>query len=208
MRVRHLNDFEIQGLLERRATASESDIPGERYLQDLDAQEHLDNCPTCLAEVALYRRLFGELEESDDVVLPKNFASKVTFSLPPFRAHRTRARLRIAAIWAGAALLTIAWFLSKLNWPGIIGKLSLTVTPKLVAVKSWLTTVADAVPWLSFDPARFWKPVTDLLEGVEQGLATDGSAVSFIVLAAVVLTAIASLDRLYFKGMRREREPR
>jgi len=208
MRVRHLNDFEIQGLLDRRAAAPSSDVPGERYLKDLEAQEHLDNCPTCLDEVAMYRRLFGELDEYDECHLPKNFASKVTFSLPPFRARRTRARLRMAGIWAVAALVSLVWFLSKLDWNGIVGKLSLYGVLKLTTLKTWLTTVTGGWSLPSFDLARFWKPVTDFTESIEQALATDGSAVSFVVLAGCVLMLIASLDRLYLTSTRRQREPR
>jgi len=207
MRVRHLNDFEIQGLLDRRAAAPESDVPGERYLKDLEAQEHLDNCPVCLAEVAMYRRLFGELTESDRCRLPKNFASKVTFSLPPFRVQRTRARLQMAGIWASVALITLGWFLSKLNWSGIVGKLGLYGVLNLASLKTWLTTVTGGLSLPSFDLARFWMPVTDLTESIEQALATDGSAVSFVILAVCVLTLIASLDRLYLSSTRRQREP-
>ena len=206
MRVRHLNDFEIQGLLDRRAAAPDTDVSGERYLKDLEAQEHLDNCPTCLAEAAMYRRLFGELNESDDCRLPKNFASKVTFSLPPFRAQRTRARLQLAGIWVTIGLVSLAWFLSRLDWSGIVGKLSLSATMKLVALKSWLTTVAGDITLPNFDLARFWEPVTDFMESFEQGLATDGSAVSFVVLAGCVLILIASLDSLYRVGTRRQRK--
>jgi hypothetical protein len=208
MRVRHLNDFEIQGLLDRRAAAPESDVPGERYLKDLEAQEHLDNCPTCLGEIAMYRRLFGELAETDETCLPKNFASKVTFSLPPFRARRTRARLQLAAAWSGAALVTLVWFLGKLNWAGIIGKTSLYGILKLTALKTWLTSVTGGLSLPSLDFARFCKPVTDFIESFEQGLATDGSAVSFVVLAACVLTLIASLDRLYLRSSRRRHNSR
>lgn len=208
MRVRHLNDIEIQGLLDRRASALESDIPGERYLKDLEAQEHLDNCPTCLAEVAMYRKLFGELGEADDCDLPRNFASKVTFSLPPFRAKRTRARLQLGAIWSGVALISLAWFLSKLNWTGIIGKLSVFAVMQLAPLKASLSSMIGDWTLPSLDLARFWSPVTEFAESFQNALATDGSAVSFVVLAACVLTLIASLDRLYSTSTRRQRRPR
>ncbi|MCD6249441.1 MAG: hypothetical protein J7J98_03800 [candidate division Zixibacteria bacterium] len=207
MRVRHLNDFEIQGLLDRRATAPESDVPGERYLKDLEAQEHLDNCPTCLAEVAMYRRLFGELDESNECHLPRNFASKVTFSLPPFRARRTKARLQMAGIWAVASMVSLAWFLSKLDWNGIVGKLSLYGVLKLTALKAWLTTVTGGLSLPSFDLVRFWKPVSNFTNSIEQALATDGSAVGFVVLTACVLILIASLDNLYLTSTRHHRKP-
>lgn len=208
MRVRHLNDFEIQGLLDRRASAPKYDVPGERYLKDLEAQEHLDNCPSCLSEVAMYRRLFGELDQSDDCGLPKNFASKVTFSLPPFRAHRTRARVQLAGAWGGVALVALTWFLTKLNWSGIVGKVSLYGVLKLTTLKIWLTALTGGWSLPSLDLARFWKPVTDFIESFEQGLATDGSAVSFVVLVACVLMLVASLDRLYLSSSRRQRDPR
>ncbi len=208
MRVRHLNDIEIQGLLDRRASALDSDIPGERYLKDLEAQEHLDNCPSCLAEVALYRRLFGELAETDDCHLPRNFASKVTFSLPPFRARRTRTRLQLAAVWSGVALISLVWFLIKLNWTGIIGKLSVYTVLTLAPLKGWLSSMLDDLTLPNLDLARFWSPVTEFAESFQHALATDGSAVSFVVLAACVLTLIASLDRLYSTSTRRQRRPR
>ena len=208
MRVRHLNDFEIQGLLDRRAVAPSSNVLGERYLKDLEAQEHLDNCPTCLAEVAAYRRLFGELDESDECYLPRNFASKVTFSLPPFRARRTRARLQMVGIWAVAAMVSLIWFFSKLDWNGIVGKLSLYGVLKLTALKVWLTTVTGGLSLPSFDLARFWKPVSNFTDSIEQALATDGSAVGFVVLTGCVLILIASLDNLYLTSTRHHHESR
>ena len=205
MRVRHLNDIEIQGLLDRRASASGTDIPGGRYLKDLEAQEHLDNCPDCLAEVALYRRLFGELDESDECRLPRNFASKVTFSLPPFRAKRTRARMQLAGVWAGVALITLTWFLIKLNWIGIVAKVSVFGILKLTALKVWLTAVVGDLSLPSLDLTRFRSPVTKFIGSFEKGLATDGSAVSFVVLACCVLMLMASLDRLFLTSTRRKR---
>ena len=208
MRVRHLNDFEIQGLLDRRDRAQGEKVPGEIYLQDLEAQEHLDNCPTCLAEVALYRGLYSELGGSDQTYLPKNFARKVTFLLPPFRAQRTRMRLQLAAVWVLALLVSLTWFLSRLDWQGLIGESALVVLPKYVAVKTWLMATVGSISMPEFDPAGLWPPMADLLESLQTALLTDGTPANLIILAGIALLLVGSLDQLYSTSLQRRRNLR
>jgi len=208
MRLRHLNDFEIQGMLDRRSSAPASNVPGETYLKDLEAQEHLDSCPECLGEVELYRELFCDLSEPTVNFLPRNFARKVTFCLPPFKALRTRARLQLAAAWGSALLLALLWFLSKLDWQGLFAKAGLVLVPRYVAVENWITSTISSFSLPEFSWPELWPPLAALLESFQGAFLTEGGPANLIILAAIALLLVASLDRLYVNSMHHQHERR
>ncbi|MCP4684660.1 MAG: hypothetical protein GY867_04340, partial [bacterium] len=76
MRISHLVDSEIQAYLDRRqVSGSDLTVGGE-------VREHLQRCVSCREEVQAYEQLFCELAEEPEVNLPRNFAKRVTLSLP------------------------------------------------------------------------------------------------------------------------------
>jgi hypothetical protein len=205
MRVRHLSDIEIQALLDRRNRAPGSSVSGEIYLKDLEAQEHLDSCPYCLGEIALYRELFSDLGGEDDSYLPRSFARKVTFSLPPFKAQRTRLRLQIAGAWAAALLASLLWYLAKLDWNNLTVKVASFLMPKLGIAKAWVSAAWGAVSLPEISLAFLWTPLGSMLGRIENAFLTEASDVSMLVWSIIALALIGSLDRLYLGSLRQSR---
>ncbi len=202
MRVRHLTDFEIQGMLDRRHIATTDDVPGQVYLKDLDAQEHLDRCPVCQAELALYRELYGELETTEEFSLPKNFARDVTFSLPPFRQQRTRARMQIAAAWGMALLISLFWLVGRVDWFGLVTKGVVFVAPKIAAGQLWLGATVGDISLSGFELPQFelpnlWGALVAASEVAQKAFFSESASVTFMILAGVALVLIGSLDKLY-----------
>ncbi len=208
MRVRHLTDFEIQGLLDRRGSAPMADVPGPVYLKDLEAQEHLDNCPICRSEVDQYRELYGTLEQANVCFLPRNFARKVTFSLPPFKAQRTRVRLQTAAAWGLAGLVSLIWYLGHLNWSSLLAEVSLFVVPQYLALKMSLMASISLLSLPQIVWPSLWPPAVAFLASVWEVFVSEGGATNLIALAATVLVLIGSLDRLFLASVLRQRDIR
>ncbi|MEW5795725.1 MAG: hypothetical protein AB1772_05125 [Candidatus Zixiibacteriota bacterium] len=202
MRVRHLTDIEIQALLDRREIGPLIGVSGGRYRKDLDSQEHLDNCPVCRSEMETYRDLYVELGSSGKVILPKNFARKVTFSLPPFRARRTRARLQSAGIWLASLAISLLWLVGQVP-------VDLIIVQAAGAVMNWqqqvvaMLNVLSAVFPLS-DMVAIWvvAPLASAVDTVQRALVVEGGPANTIVLAGMALALIAWVDCLYQTTLR------
>jgi hypothetical protein len=211
MRVRHLTDFEIQGMMDRRHIATTDDVPGQVYLKDLDSQEHLDRCPACQAEVNLYRELYVDLGTVEEVSLPKNFARDVTFSLPPFTALRTRSRLQMAAAWGMALLVSLFWFAGRIDWAGLLTKGVVFLAPKVAAVQLWVNATVGDISLPAFELPKFevpnlWAALVTASEVAQQAFFSESASVNFMILAAVALVLIGSLDKLYQTAASRQKD--
>lgn len=202
MRLRHLNEIEIQALLDRRAMVTAADVSCEVYRKDLDSQEHLDNCPICRSEMETYRGLYQDLGRCRVPQLPRSFARRVTFSLPPFRAKRTRMRLQIAAIWGASLLISMFWLLAQINM-GLVVARSVAIVSNLQheteAIMSLL--VAAVLPF--FDPASIWflGQLSGVAGAIERALTAQVGPANMIVVAGLVLLMIATVDKLYNSTM-------
>jgi len=205
MRLRHLTDIEIQALLDRRTVLEPPEVPGAIYLKDLDSQEHLDHCPACQAELETYRELYAGLGRSRVSYLPRNFATKVTFSLPPFRAQRTRARLQLATIWATSLLAGMAWLLGRVDW-SILAARAITAT-----LGWWCHTKATVavfwalIPRPDLDLARLLTPVHGLSDSITRALGSEAGPAPIVLVAGLVLLMAAWLDRIYLGSLLRRR---
>ena len=202
MRVRHLTDHEFQGLLDRRAVIITDDaVPGMVYRKDLDAQEHLDNCPACRSEMALYRTLYGDLERVELPSLSRNFARRVTFSLPPFKARRTRTRLQLGAAYGCLALIGMVWWLSKIDWMAVVAKLLGIALPVYHGVQSALSTITLWFPSLLANVLVLIPREPAIFKIIGMAFYSGAGSVHFVLLATLVLAMIASLDRLFLREM-------
>jgi hypothetical protein len=197
MRVRHLTDIEIQALLDRRIISAPDSVGVELYRKDLDSQEHLDNCTSCRAELEFYRELYGELEKSATVSLPRNFARKVTFSLPPFR-------LQLAGIWGASLLLSLAWLVGQMN-------LALPITRLIWSVESLgreIGLIKDVliamIPSPEIALTSFMARLTDVVASVQRAFSGDIATISLVMFAGLVVLMIVWVDSFYFATIRQK----
>ena len=205
MRVRHLTDIELQGLLDRRDIAVPSQIPGALYLKDMDSQEHVDNCPACRAELELYRHLYGELGQAAEVKLPRNFATRVTFSLPPFKAKRTRARLQMAAIWGASLMISLFWIVAQLDIASLVARSMVTGYEWYRELTVALFALGGLVPRFEIGVLHYLTPVIGVWNSVVGAFNTDVSKVNLAIVAGSILLMVSWIDRLFLSSLRRER---
>ena len=203
MRVRHLTDHELQGLLDRRTLSDDSRVPVTVYHKDLEAQEHLDNCSDCQAEMELYRTLFGELEQAPPPELSRGFARKVTFSLPPFRAQRTRTRLKLAFSYGILLLGALVWSLWQINWGGLIGETVRLSLPVWQMIDSGLAVLTASIPWVLADMIVLLPSKTGLLRSIGDAFVSGNASVHLIVFATLLLVMVNTIDRLVLGGLLR-----
>ena len=205
MRVRHLTDIELQGLLDRRDIAVPTQVPGSLYLKDMDSQEHVDNCPDCRAELELYRQLYCELGQPVEIKLPKNFATRVTFSLPPFKAQRTRARLQMAAIWGTSLLISLFWIIAQLDVASLVARSMVTGYEWYRELTVALFALGGLVPRFEIGVLHYLTPVIGVWNSVVGAFNTDVSKVNLAIVAGSILLMVSWIDRLFLSSLRRER---
>ena len=186
MRVSHLTDHEIQEYLDRsNAYRGQPD----------EVAEHIQNCSRCREELNLYRQLVGELVEAPEVVkLPRNFAKKVTLSLPPLAAARTRTRVQ-AALTGVAMVLTTILVLAVMNLKLVMSAASVSLTTGYVTAVTWLESVLSLVPSLDLSSLQ---SMADLFtfQVVKQYLIAMNEPVNLFLVAAVTIILITSLEGL------------
>jgi hypothetical protein len=205
MRVRHLTDIELQGLLDRRDIAVPSHVPGALYLKDLDSQEHVDNCPVCRGELDLYRQLYSELGQSPEVRLPRNFATRVTFSLPPFKAQRTRARLQMAAIWGASLLISLFWIIAQLDIASLVARSMVMGYELYRELTVALFALGGLVPHFEIGILHYFTPLIGVWNSVVGAFNTDVSKVNLAIVAGAILLIVAWIDHLFLSSLRQER---
>ena len=204
MRVRHLTDIEMQGLLDRRDIAVPSQVPGALYLKDMDSQEHVDNCEICRTELELYRQLYGELGQAPEVKLPRNFATRVTFSLPPFKAQRTRTRLQLAAIWGASLLVSLFWMITQLDIAGLLARTLLAGLDWYRDLNVTLFAMSGLLPHLESSLLHYFTPLLGVWDSVIGAFTTDVGKVNLVVVAGAVLLMVAWIDHLFLSSLRQE----
>ena len=186
MRISHLQDSEIQAYLDRHR------IPG--FDQDAEVQEHLERCIRCREEVHTYELLYGELVEEPTLALPRNFAKKVTLSLPPLAAARTRARAR--AWLAGlAATLTVLVVLAALNMKVLMTSASISLTTGYVTALMWFDAIVSHIPVPDFSSLEALADLT-VLRVIEGYFMSDNGTFSLFGLAVLLILMIVSLEGL------------
>jgi hypothetical protein len=205
MRVRHLTDIEMQGLLDRRDVVVPCHVPGALYLKDLDSQEHIDNCPVCSAELILYRQLYGELEEQPQVRLRRNFATRVTFSLPPFKAQRTRARLQLAAIWGVSLLVSLFWMVAQIDFASLLARVLTSGYELYSQLTLVLFALGGLMPHVEINALQYLTPLLGVWDSVVGAFSTDVGRVNIVIIAGTVLLIVAWIDHLFLSSLRRER---
>jgi len=201
MRLRHLTDIEIQALLDRRTVLEPPEVPGPIYLKDLDSQEHLDHCPVCKAELETYRELYAGLGRTEVSYLPRNFATKVTFSLPPFRAQRTRARLQLALIWATSLLVGLAWLLGRVDWSVLAARAMTSAFGWWCQTKAMVTVFWAMFPRPDFDLTRLLTPVYGLSDSITKVLASEAGPAHVVLVAGLILLMAVWLDLIYLGSL-------
>lgn len=205
MRVRHLTDIEMQGLLDRRDVVVPSQVPGALYLKDMDSQEHVDNCPVCSAELSLYRQLYGELELQVGVKLPRNFATRVTFSLPPFKAQRTRSRLQLVAIWGTSLLVSLFWMVAQLDFASLVVRVLTSGHELHSQLALVLFALGGLLPHFEISALQYLSPLLGVWDSVVGAFTTDSDHLNLVVLAGTVLAMIAWIDHCFLSSLRQER---
>lgn len=186
MRISHLQDHEIQAYLDRcRIPVSDEDV---------EVKEHLENCVRCREEVHTYELLYGELAEEPTVSLPRNFAKKVTLSLPPLAAARTRARVR--AWLAGlAAALTLPVVLAALNLKVLLISAAVSLTTGYVAALTWFYSTVSHIPVPDFSSLEALADLT-MLNVIEGYFMSDNGTFSLFGLAVLLILIMVSLEGL------------
>ncbi|MBU0982340.1 MAG: hypothetical protein KKA42_00605 [candidate division Zixibacteria bacterium] len=190
MRLAHLTDIEIQEYCDS------SNRSREARTVDWEITEHLNMCQACREQVDLYETLFSDITREPELTLPRNFAKKVTLSLPPFAAARSRNRRRLALVSAiSTFVLTLTWLVLLLDIRGALASAVGTVAPTAVAVKSWMATMIPLIPWPSINVPRLELDWT-IFRSVTDAFIADPFPALFVACAAVVLLLVGSLDNL------------
>jgi len=189
MRVSHLTDIEIQEYLDQGRGV------GTGLARSGEVAEHIQSCPKCRGELNTYRRLIGDLYQAPEIVeLPRNFAKKVTLSLPPLAAARTRSRVQ-AALTGLAMVLTVLTVLVVMNLKLIATTASASLTAGYVTATTWLHSVFTLIPSLELSAVK--SLTTHLtLQVVKEYLFRDHGSVNLFLAAAVMIILIASLEGL------------
>jgi len=188
MRISHLQDNDIQAYLDRRRVSGSDLVMGD------EAHEHLQRCVRCREELSLYEQLYGELSEAPEIKLPGNFAKKVTLSLPPLAAARTRARIK-AWLSGLAAALTVLAVLAALNWSLLVASAATSLTTGYVTALTWFDSVMSMVSLPDFASLESLIDFTTL-EVIERYIFADHGTVNLLMVAALGILLIASLDGL------------
>ncbi len=205
MRVRHLTDIEIQALLDRRTLEYPGNVSGERYRKDLDSQEHLDNCVSCREELELYRELYGELGRSSTTTLPRNFARKVTFSLPPFRARRTKMRLQLAAAWGASLLISLFWLLGQISLSIPLTRFAALLSDSLRMAGLLKSLMFTFVPSPNLAVAWSMARATELMGSIHRAFSSHLVTVNLVMFAGLVIVMFIWFDSLYQSVLRQKR---
>jgi len=213
MRLTHLNEREIQAYADRHHLANEPWLSQEQATDHLEQHEHVCTCVECRESLAQYEALYGELTvcaDSQPSLLPRNFARKVTLSIPPFAAAHARATIRL---WVGAGMavvLMFSWWLCSLNWSVIVGKAAVNLVNAGGVVHGWFLTAAIKVSLSVLISAERWIPRFDIDWShavlVLTQLIADPRVFTFVVCAGIAAYLMTSVDDLILTEYIRRRD--
>jgi hypothetical protein len=203
MRVRHLNEIELQACLDRMRRSDDSSA------RDTELYEHLDGCLDCREELQMYVALYDELARLPVPSLPRSFARRVTFSLPSFASVSKLWRLRAYPAWGPVMLIAGAWLVLSTGWRALLIESTTFMVPKLAAVETYLSSLLSGVAahW-AVSLYGWWSrlmselPAQDWLRSVADA---DPGKVALGVFAFIAILLISSLDNLYLARLLKQR---
>jgi len=205
MRLIHLTDDEIQVYLDRWTPRRAGKLVRQEMASaDQETLEHLDRCPRCAAELHSYRELYGRLVQSPEVRLPRGFARRVTWLLPPFAAMRTRLRLRALLSAASAAGLALIWLLCRLDWAALVSQM-LAAADSIHGLAGVAAASAAAfLPQPAIDFPDFAALGAQLLRTIQRVFLAGSGLARLALMAFLALGLVGGVDRLCRAVARRE----
>lgn len=199
MRVAHLTDDELQVYLDRWQPRNGKPKREALNLDDIETLQHIERCPRCQEELALYRQLYHDLAEPSETQLPRSFARKATWSLPPFAAMRTRTRLKAGLSTGLVAVLVLAWLATRVDWAIFVSRCLMWADTQLGALRFWTGLLWDQLPPLGVAFPNFSAWWLKLYAAVEQAFTLEAGMIHFIIIAIAVALLVGSSDRLLMR---------
>jgi hypothetical protein len=213
MRLTHLSDSEIQAFADRHDRLEDRWLSQDQASDHLEQHEHICTCVKCRETLAQYESLYGELAQSSHShasVLPRNFARKVTLSIPPFAAAHARATIRL---WTGAGaafLLMVSWWLCTLNWTVLISKAAAGLMIVVESAHGWFLSVASRVSLPALASVDRWMPHVEIdrsqLLLIMTRLVADPWVFTFAICAGIAAYLVTSADDLILMEYIRRRD--
>lgn len=196
MRVTHLTDDELQVYLDRWRPNDKRMVREAPNAEDVETYQHIEHCPRCQAELALYRQLYRELEGPSETRLSRGFARKTTWRLPPFAAMRTRARLQAGVTSGAVVLLVLVWIFSRVEWAMLVARSLAAVSLKLHVVKFWASLLWQQLP-LPSTPPQVYASWNNLQGALERAFTVDPGLIHFTLMALLAAVLVGYADRLF-----------
>jgi len=196
VRVTHLTDEELQVYLDRWRPRNKHTVREAPSIEDVETYQHIEHCPRCQADLALYRQLYRELEVPSQARLPRGFARKTTWSLPPFAAMRTRARLQAGLTTGAIALLVMIWVFSRIEWVVLVARGLTAVSLKLHVVTFWASLLWQQLP-LPSAPPQLHASWNNLQGALERAFTADPGLLHFTLMALLAAVLVGYADRLF-----------
>lgn len=132
--IKHLNDYEIQELLDKNYIA----VPAEK-------RAHFDSCQHCQQALQNYKILSGHLGQEKGFALPLNFADSVLQNIKIQTQQKEKVNWLEISVWIlglggaiGVSIYSLGWsnilnkFQDYLNLFGTIFEKNVTVIQKLI----------------------------------------------------------------------------
>ncbi|MDH4158327.1 MAG: hypothetical protein OEW00_13735 [candidate division Zixibacteria bacterium] len=164
MPIEHLTDDDIQRYLD-----------GHTCLENDQIREHLEICPACQDALEMYRQVYAGLVDDRDLLLPDDFARRVTAKLAVSKGVRWPAALTsVAAAGAGLVLSAVVLYF-LVGWQPIL---------------AYFTN-------LSLSEPEFLRTFVSAILGQ---LAYLNGGLTIVVSGALVLFFYGTIDRLLAKA--------
>jgi len=139
------------------------------------------------------------------VKLPRNFATRVTFSLPPFKAQRTRARLQLAAIWGTSLLVSMFWMVTQLDIASLVARMLTSGYELSSQMTLVLFALGGLLPHFEISALQHLTPLMGVWDSVVGAFSTDVNQTNLVIVAGAVLLIVAWVDHLFLSSLRQER---
>ncbi len=199
MRINHLADSEIQAYLDRRRVSGSDLTVGD------EVHEHIDGCARCREELNVYEHLFSEIAVEPEISLPRNFAKKVTLSLPPLAAARTRARIH-ALLTGLASAAAVILLLALMSWKVLATLAATSLTTGYVTALTWIDTILSLIPVPDLAGLQTLLDLTTL-QVIKEYVFAGPQTTNLLLLAAMGILLIASLEGIMPIRLQRQEAP-